>query len=120
MIAERCCECDLLLRGRARRDEIRSPEALDKPRRQLFDGCCAILFARLDDPCQGRPAKGADPQKTCAEGSPGFARQRGWIQLRKHEGAGYGPFAGLRRLIKDKRIRRISPDGLQKLHARSS
>ena len=116
VIAKRGGERDLLLRGRARCRDIRSSEVLHEPRRQQFDGCRAIFFGRFDNSYQGRPTEGVDPQKAGAKGASRLARQRCWIELCEHEGARYGPFARLRRLVENKGIRRISPDGLQKLH----
>jgi len=113
MISERCRKGDLFLRGWQRDCKIGGAKAVNKLPCQRRNRRRAILRARLDDVHQRRPAERFDPQEARAKRRPRLALEARRVQMRKGEGAGYGPLAGLRRGFEQKRIGVVQPDGSQ-------
>src|SRR5262249_48878886 len=118
MVAERGRERDLLLGRGARGGAIGRTEALVQLPAQRTDECVAIRLAGSQDLPQRGPAERGQAKKAAAKGGAPFAAKRIQIGVREHEGPRHRPLARIGDALEYERVRRVEPDGAQKLHLR--
>ena len=114
MLAQRGCERDLLLGGKARGLRIRRPEFLHQLASEPLDHRLPLRFRRFGDDGKRRPSQTVDPEKARTQRHALLLAERGRIPVPEHERAGNRPFAGFGCPLEDERIRRVQPDGSRK------